>query len=305
MRNSVQAPAAVVMVRPHHFCSNPQTMRDNAYQTRDSHHDAKQQAYAEVTAAASQLERHGVLVHLFEDEQQITPDSVFPNNWFSTHADGRVVIYPMFVENRRLEVRPDIIEQLKAQYQVTEVVDYSGLVQQQLFLEGTGSLVIDHINRLAFAAVSKRTSPALVSTVCQQLNLKPVIFNAFDQQGVAVYHTNVMMCVASQFVLICLQMVPEPERTELLAYFRQSGREVIDLSYQQIQSFCANAIELTGSHGPLLVLSETACNAFTAKQIQRMEQSVTLVPIQVPTIESAGGSARCMIAGIHLPPALA
>lgn len=301
MRNSVQAPSAVVMVRPHHFCSNPQTMRDNAYQTSSNDRDAKQQAYAEVSAAVRQLERHGVLVHLFEDEQQATPDSVFPNNWFSTHADGRVVIYPMFAENRRLEVRPDIIELLKAQYQVAEVVDYSGYVQQQQFLEGTGSLVIDHPNRLAFAAVSKRTNPALVRQLCQQLQLTPVIFNAFDQQGIAVYHTNVMMCVASHFVLICLQMVPEPERTELLAYFQQSGREVIDLSYQQIQSFCANAIELTGSHGPLLALSETACNAFTAKQIQRIEQSVSLVPVQVPTIEAAGGSARCMIAGIHLP----
>ncbi|MCH8537607.1 MAG: amidinotransferase [Alkalimonas sp.] len=301
MHKTVQAPAAVVMVRPHHFCSNPQTMLDNTYQTSCQDSDTKQRAYGEVSAAARQLSKYGVAVHLFDDEHQATPDSVFPNNWFSTHADGQLIIYPMFAQNRRLEYRQDIIALLQTQYQVSEVIDYSGLVQQELFLEGTGSLVIDHHQRLAFAAVSKRTSPALVTRVCRQLQLTPVIFNAYDQQGVAVYHTNVMMCVASHFVLICLQMVPEPQRTELLACFKRSGHQVIDLSYQQIQHYCANAIELTGKDGPLLVLSETASNALSAEQRQIMEQTVTLLPIKVPTIESAGGSVRCMIAGIHLP----
>lgn len=308
MLNLAQAPSAVVMIRPHHFCSNPQTMLDNAYQTdlaQPGEHAAAQQdiakrAYQEVTVAAQTLAAHGVRVHLFEDQSGVTPDSVFPNNWFSTHATGEIVIYPMYAENRRLEYRADIIEFLQREYQVSAVKNYAYLAEQGLFLEGTGSLVIDHPHRLAYAVLSKRTDAALVSEICQQLALEPVLFQAFDLAGVAVYHSNVMMCITSHFVLISLQMVPAGQRPLLLAHFARTGHQLIELTPQQISHFCGNALELTGDNGSLLALSETALQALTPAQIQQISAFMPLVPLAVPTIESAGGSVRCMLAGIHL-----
>jgi len=311
LNRPAQAPSAVVMIRPHHFCSNPQTMPDNAYQTDNAaspgnSNTAEQAiaalAYQEVSHVAQQLTAHGVKVHLFEDESTSTPDSVFPNNWFSTHADGQIVIYPMYAPNRRLEYRADIIEFLQREYQVQAVHNYAYLAEQGLFVEGTGSLVIDHVHQLAYAVLSKRTDATLVPEICQQLKLTPVLFQAFDEQGLAVYHTNVMMCVASRFVLISLEMVPDAQRAVLLAHFAQSGQQVINLTAAQIRHFCGNALELTGSKGSLLALSQTAYQALSTQQITQISQFTTLLPLAVPTIESAGGSVRCMLAGIHLQP---
>ncbi|MBE0361828.1 citrulline utilization hydrolase CtlX [Pseudoalteromonas aliena] len=295
-----QAPSAVVMVRPHHFTSNPQTMLDNAFQSECLAPNQSEQAYSEVTNAVKLLKNEGVKVHLFEDEQTQTPDSVFPNNWFSTHQSGELIIYPMFVENRRLEYRKDIIDFLTDHYKVTVVTDYAHLVKENSFLEGTGSLVLDHQHKLAYAAKSKRTTQSVVNTVCNFLALKPVIFNAYDEQGTAVYHTNVLMCVATEFVMVGLNMVPSEERKALVTHFLQSHHEVIDLSLDQINQFCGNAIELQGNNGRILALSQTAFNALTTAQIAAIQKTAKLVPLPIPTIESAGGSVRCMIAGVHL-----
>lgn len=295
-----QAPSAVVMVRPHHFTSNPQTMLDNAFQSECLAPNQSEQAYSEVTNAVKLLKNEGVKVHLFEDEQTQTPDSVFPNNWFSTHQSGELIIYPMFVENRRLEYRKDIIDFLTDHYKVTVVTDYAHLAKENSFLEGTGSLVLDHQHKLAYAAKSKRTTQSVVNTVCNFLALKPVIFNAYDEQGTAVYHTNVLMCVATEFVMVGLNMVPSEERKALVTHFLQSHHEVIDLSLDQINQFCGNAIELQGNNGRILALSQTAFNALTTAQIAAIQKTAKLVPLPIPTIESAGGSVRCMIAGVHL-----
>lgn len=295
-----QAPKAVVMVRPHHFSSNPQTMLDNAFQRVCLSKNQALQAYNEVTNAAELLKKHGISLHLFEDEQTQTPDSVFPNNWFSTHASGELIIYPMFVENRRLEYRKDIIDFLTMHYKVSAVTDYAHLANQGVFLEGTGSMVLDHQSKLAFAVESKRTTPSLVDQVCKLLSLNSVVFDAFDEKGTPVYHTNVLMCIATKFVMIGLELVPEHQRETLLAYFSQSKLDVVDLSIEQINQFCGNAIELQGSDGRILALSQTAYNALTAEQIKTIEKTAKLVSLPVPTIESAGGSVRCMIAGVHL-----
>ena len=300
MKQVYQAPKAVVMVRPHHFVSNPETMHDNTFQTYCKLLDQERNAFNEVTDAVRILREEGIEVHLFEDEQKNTPDSVFPNNWFSTHSNGELVVYPMYVENRRLEYRKDIVDFLTNNYKVSSLTDYSFLAKENAFLEGTGSLVIDHIHNFAYAVESKRTSSSLVDTVCKQLKLKPVIFNAQDMQGRDVYHTNVLMCVATEFVMICLDMVPENQRKLLTSYFLQSHLEVIDLTRDQINSFCGNAIELKGKHGKVLALSETAYNALSKRQKEQIEKTATLIPLRIPTIESAGGSVRCMIAGIHL-----
>ena len=295
-----QAPSAVVMVRPHHFTSNPQTMLDNAFQSECLAQNQSEQAFKEVTNAVQILKNEGVTVHLFEDEQTHTPDSVFPNNWFSTHQSGQLIIYPMFVENRRLEYRKDIIDFLTDHYKVSSVTDYSFLSKENSFLEGTGSLVIDHQNKLAYAVESKRTTKSVVNTICEQLKLSPIVFNAYDEQGTAVYHTNVLMCIATKFVMISLNMVPIEQRAQLAKHFLKSHHQVIDLTLEQINNFCGNAIELQGKNGRILALSQTAFNALTPAQITVIQKTAKLVPLPIPTIESAGGSVRCMIAGVHL-----
>ena len=300
MSHIKQAPTAVVMVRPHHFTSNPQTMLDNTFQSTCNLQNQSLLAFDEVTNAVKLLQNEGVTVHLFEDEHTHTPDSVFPNNWFSTHQSGELVMYPMYAENRRLEYRKDIIDFLTNHYKVLSVTDYSFLAKENAFLEGTGSLVIDHPHKLAYAVESKRTTKAVVNTVCEQLKLKPVVFNAYDEQGIAVYHTNVLMCVATEFAMISLNMVPKSQHKQLTSYFIQSHLEVINLTSEQINSFCGNAIELQGTNSRILALSQTAFNALTTEQKAAIQKTAKLVPLPIPTIESAGGSVRCMIAGIHL-----
>ncbi|OHU90199.1 MULTISPECIES: citrulline utilization hydrolase CtlX [Pseudoalteromonas] len=295
-----QTPNAVVMVRPHHFVSNPQTMQDNAYQViADSQH-VSQHAYQEVTNVAQTLSDAGVTVHLFEDKTKLTPDSVFPNNWFSTHADGQLVIYPMYAPNRRMERRLDVIELFHKRYQVESVTDLSRLAESELFLEGTGSMVMDHLHKVVYAVESKRTCAKLVAQVCKQIGYEPVVFNAYDAQGVAVYHTNVLMCVASEFVMICLDMVPKEQRAALEQRFAQQNKVVIALTPEQIAQFCGNALELQGRDGRLLALSQTAYAALTHEQKAMIERSAKLLPMAIPTLESAGGSIRCMLGGVHL-----
>lgn len=300
-----QAPAAVVMVRPHHFTPNPQTAADNAFQRMDAERAASEvarQAYAEVTQAARTLEQHGVRVHLFEDEQPgRTPDAVFPNNWFSTHAGGHVALYPMYSPNRRLERRSDVIEMLKAHYRVQDVIDYSGLEPDGLFLEGTGAMVLDHIARVAYTARSNRANPIALERFATHFNYEPLAFDAVDAQGRAVYHTNVLMCVATEFALVGLDLISDAaRRTHVQQRLEETGREVIALSAAQIGEFAGNALELSNGRERLLALSRRALASLSADQVQCIERSARLVPLDVPTIELAGGSVRCMLAGIHL-----
>ena len=296
---SVQSPAAVVMVRPHHFTVNAETATDNAFQA-DRPADATA-AFDEITRAAATLNDNCIRVHLFEDEGIRTPDSVFPNNWFSTHAGGHVAIYPMKPENRRLERRADVIEMLKRDYRVQDIIDYSGLEADGLFLEGTGAMVLDHIDRVAYAVESHRTSPIALERFCTHFNYEPMAFAAADEHGVAVYHTNVLMCIGTDHALIGLDMITDlARRAEIVQRLEQSGREVVALSNAQIAAFAGNAIELQGSSGRILALSTTAHAALSDPQKTVIEQSARLVPLDIPTIEMAGGSVRCTIAGIHL-----
>lgn len=305
-RRSVQAPASVVMIRPHHFRVNPETAADNSFQSTDTHLDASAvatQAYQEITAAAAQLEAAGVAVHLFEDESDETPDSVFPNNWFSTHAGGHVALYPMSSPARRRERRTDVVEMLKTRYRVQDIVDYSGLEPDGLFLEGTGAMVLDHIDRVAYAVNSNRTNPIALERFCTHFNYEPMVFDASDTNGVPIYHTNVLMCIATEFVLIGLEMLGDAERRqEIVDRFESSGREVIALSNTQIAAFAGNAMELQAGDKRVLALSRTARRALTKHQVTRIESSATLLDLDIGTVELAGGSVRCTLAGVHLLP---
>ena len=303
---SVQAPSAVVLVRPHRFAPNPDTAADNAFQALDPTRDEQQiarDAYAEATAVAAALNDAGVRVHIFEDESANYPDSVFPNNWFSAHAGGRVALYPMYSPSRRGERRADIIEMLKRDYRVQDVIDYSGLEYDDIFLEGTGAMVLDAVNRVAYVANSLRANPLALERFCTAFGYEPMAFDAVDSAGVPVYHTNVILCIATDFVLFGEQMiVDDKRRREVVERLAGDERPVIALSHEQIAHFAGNAIELHTRNGRILAMSRRAEASLRSDQRQVIEQSARILPLDIPTIELAGGSVRCMLAGIHLDP---
>lgn len=306
----IQAPKAVVMVRPWRFHSNPETADDNAFQKTNSNHDIDtiaNQARSEFDNVVQTLGINGVTVHDFDDYgEKETPDSVFPNNWFSTHVGGRVAIYPMYSKNRRRERRIDIIEMLKSKYRVQDVVDYSGLEWDDCFLEGTGAMVLDNVNRIAYTAKSNRSDEVILERFCTQFGYEPMAFDTADENGVPTYHTNVIMCVASEYVIICLAMIKDDKRRQQVKNrILDTGKEIIDISFDQVNNFAGNALELTGkdSNGKnqsILAMSQCAYEAFSDEQKAQIEQYSKIVPMAIPTIELAGGSIRCMLAGVHL-----
>lgn len=300
-----QAPPAGVMIRPHRFNSNPETAADNAFQFVPSHLNAEMvaaQARAEFDAAVDALRGQGVKIHVFEDYgEHETPDSVFPNNWFSTHHGGRVAIYPMYSPSRRRERRADVIEMLKSDYRVQEIVDYSGLENDRLYLEGTGAMVFDHLERMAYVSRSNRADPIILERFCTTFGYEPMAFDTSDHAGRPIYHTNVIMSIATEYALICLDVISdEARRAEIAARLENSGRTVINLSREQIGEFAGNALEMTGQNHRVLAISERAAAALTCEQTAVIERSARLLPLRIPTIELAGGSVRCMIAGVHL-----
>lgn len=303
---SAQAPRDVVMVRPHRFAPNPETIADNLFQPRTPVTPTAalaEAAYREVTAMVETLTAAGIRVHLFEDEEPGRPDSVFPNNWFTTHPDGRVALYPMYSPNRRTERRRDVIDALRGTFRITGVHDYSVLEDDELYLEGTGSMVLDHDHRVAYVARSFRSHDRAVAMVCQDLGYRPVLFSTVDGRGAPIYHTNVMMAVGSKVALVALESIPDPgERHAVAASLATTGHTVVELASHQLDEFAGNTIELTGAAGPVLVLSARAHASLTPGQLAVLRTHVDLLPIEVPTIELAGGSVRCMIAGIHLAP---
>lgn len=305
-RNLLQAPEAVVMIRPHAFQSNPETLADNAFQRSSSEAPAAvaARAQAEFDTAVATLQAHGLTVHVFEDDgSRDTPDSVFPNNWFSTHIGGHVAIYPMHAPNRRRERRADVIDLLKAQYRVQDVIDYSGLEQDGLALEGTGAMVLDHVGRIAYTVRSNRADPVALERFCTHFGYEPMAFEAHSADGREVYHTNVLMCVGTELALVGLDMVVDAaRRAEIAARLAEGGREVIALSEAEIAGFAGNAIELSGSNGRFLALSQCAHDSLSPENRVRIAAILPMVPLSIPTIELAGGSVRCMIAGIHLTP---
>ena len=301
----IQAPGAVVMIRPHRFHPNPETASDNAFQRTDGDLSPKEiakAAYDEVTNVAACLEEEGVQVHIFEDRgEKETPDSVFPNNWFSTHPGGHVAIFPMYNPSRRRERRYDIIEMLKAEYRVQDVIDYSCLEYDHLFLEGTGAMVLDHIARVAYTARSNRADPIPLERFCTHFNFEPMAFATADEHGGSIYHTNVMMCIATDFAMVGFDIISDPDRRdEIRARLAEMGRRVIALDNHQINEFAGNAIELSAGDGRILAISARAADSLTRQQKDYIEESARIVELSVPTIELAGGSIRCMLAGIHL-----
>ena len=307
---SAQAPSAVILIRAERFIPNPATAADNAFQ-RDvpvgqSEDATSTNALAEMDAVAQALRDVGVRVHVFEDEDHTRPDSVFPNNWLSTHAGGNVAVYPMYASNRRHERRADVLEMLKSEYRVQTIIDYSGLEPDGIFLEGTGAMVLDHVSRVAYTAVSHRADTHVLERFCTDFNYEPMAFDAVDSEGVPVYHTNVIACIGTDVALIALGMIPDRQRREQVRErLTVNGRQVVELTEEQIREFAGNAVELCGRTPEgrrryVMAMSARARRSLRPDQVAAIEESCEIVAVEIPTIELAGGSVRCMIAGVHL-----
>lgn len=303
-----QSTNAVLMIRPHRFYPNPETAADNSFQKAAPDESADSMSAAarrEFDSAVETLRSAGVIVHVVDDTATPDkPDAVFPNNWMSTHHDGHVVLYPMFSELRRRERRRDVVDELRRSYRVTDVIDYSQYETKEQCLEGTGSLVLDHVNKVAYVSLSNRSHPEPLRHFCRDFGYEPVTFTAADERSRPVYHTNVVMCVGSEFALIALEMIADEQtRDAVRTRLKETGKEIVELTRDQIANYAGNAIELHDRAGDkLLVLSARAVPAFTAAQRETVKHYARLVPLDLPTIELAGGSARCMLATIHLPP---
>ena len=295
------------MIRPGQFYPNPETAADNAFQrnTRCDSDTLTLAARKEFDVAVQTLRAAGVNGHVFEDTvEPEKPDAVFPNNWISTHHDGRIALFPMYSALRRRERRQDIIEELRKHYRVTEVIDYSAFENEGCSLEGTGSLVLDHVNKIAYVSLSNRSNSKVIRRFADDFSYEPVTFTSIGPNGQPIYHTNVLMCVGTHFAMVGLEMIrTKAERQQVRARLEKAGKEIVELSADQIANFAGNAIELHNKRGEkLLVLSSRACRALTEEQHERLGRYARLVALELPTIELGGGSARCMIATIHVPP---
>ena len=285
---------SVLMVRPHGFRSNSETAADNAFQAKEIDEDLsaiQSRAGQEFEGVAKALIDSGIGVVAIEGHPD-HPDDIFPNNWFSTFEDGSLILYPMKAVSRRTERRPEFIDLLLARY--PQLVDLSGWEDRHEFLEGTGSLVLDHDNRIAFAARSERTYEALVRNWCADFEFEPVIFDTMGPGGKPVYHTNVMLSLGSGYAIVCTECIEQP--THVLSALLATGRDIIEITKGQMSNFCANALEVEGE-GKLLVVSETAKSAFSHSQLEVLQRHVKLLACRIPTIEKyGGGGIRCMLA---------
>jgi hypothetical protein len=305
----LQSAADVLMIRPVRFAGNPQTSASNRFQLTSPGAPDEVQAAAlrEFEAMVRSLRETGVNVHVFEDTPDPhTPDSIFPNNWVSFHADGTIVLYPMLAENRRLERRSELLNELSARrgFRVAQLIDLTQYEQQGKFLEGTGSLVLDRAGRVAYACISPRTDLDVLGDFAQRLDYEIVAFEAFDAAGAPIYHTNVLMCIGARFAAICSACIREDERAAVVDALRTTGHEIVDLSMEQLAAFAGNMLELrTPASGTVIAMSARAYDALTAQQRSVLEAcGGPIVATPIPTIEThGGGSVRCMLAEIHLP----
>ena len=304
-----QLASTVLMIRPARFESNPMTAESNRFQGRNplSPEEQHKIALQEFDALAGALRDAGITVVVADDTPEPhTPDSIFPNNWVSFHADGRVVLYPMEAPNRRTERRPDIIEMLDTEmgFQVRDVIDLSVHEKNGHYLEGTGSMVLDRTNRIAYACLSSRTQLDPLGDFAQRMDYDVVAFDAFDRNGERIYHTNVLMNVGESVAVICAESISdEAQREAVLAQLKVTGHQVVKLSYDQLDAFAGNMLELRREDGVrVIAMSSQAWNSLNEDQRDILLANGEVVHVPIENIESsAGGSVRCMLAEIHLP----
>ncbi|MFW0718363.1 citrulline utilization hydrolase CtlX [Pedobacter sp. N23S346] len=295
----------LLMIRPVDFKFNEQTAANNKFQFASTESDIQAQALKEFDGFVELLRKNDVDVTVIDDTlQPETPDSIFPNNWVSFHDDGSIYLYPMFSENRRLERRKDILEGLKEKFEVNHVSDLSFYEMQYAFLEGTGSMVLDRVNKIAYACLSVRTDQEVLDNFCMLTGYESVSFQAVDDTNFPIYHTNVMMCIGDLFAVICLDSIRnEEEKLAVMLRLTNSGKTIIEITLDQMNHFAGNMLQVANQNGEsLLVMSEQAYLSLTEEQVATLEHFSRIIYAPIYTIEkNGGGSARCMLAEIHLP----
>jgi hypothetical protein len=307
-----QTTNTILMVRPTSFRANEQTAVNNHYQkqvTDLSQKELELQAQNEFDVFVEKLRGVGVNVIVFKSQDGLdTPDSHFPNNWVSFHEDGTVGLYPMFAENRRLERREAVITLLESNgFNIENIVDYTSAEEEDLFLEGTGSLLLDRANRKAYCALSQRADEDLFIEFCEDFEFTPVVFTSnqtVDNARTPIYHTNVMMCLGETFSVICLDSIDDKkERKNVVKHLKEDGKEIIAISEAQVGQFAGNMLQVKGEDDKrYLVMSQSAYDCLTKDQLNKLEKHTAILSSSLSTIEACGGgSARCMMAEVFLP----
>jgi hypothetical protein len=295
------------MIRPVSFVYNEETAVNNAFQSASEETTAnvQQKALQEFDDFVALLRSNGVDVTVVEDTPvPHTPDSIFPNNWVSFHSNGTVLLYPMFAVNRRAERKPHVLDKIKQQFAITEMIDLSGFESENIFLEGTGSMVLDRDNRIVYACLSPRTDEKVLNEFCRRMQYSAVLFEATDGNGQAIYHTNVMMCVADRYIVICLESIASPEEQQRVTdAIARTGKTIIPITLKQMNHFAGNMLQVENNKGEkLLVMSTQAFESLTEDQVNTLSSFNRILHSPLTTIESnGGGSARCMMAEVHLP----
>ena len=300
----------VLMVRPVRFRMNEQTVVNNYFQEEMDlkNEEINRQAQQEFDTFVEKLRAVGVKVIVVDDVyEQNTPDSVFPNNWITFHQNGDIAIYPMFAENRRRERREDILDKVEAEgFDIENVYDYTDAEKENIFLEGTGAMILDRVNRKAYCALSPRADEDLFIEFCEDFEYTPVIFKAYQQvnnEQLPIYHTNVMMALGVDFAVVCLDTITDKsERKNLLHHLKEDKKEVINITPEQMCQYAGNMLQVQGKNSTYLVMSDAAYNALTPQQIQTIEKHTQILHSNLETIETCGGgSARCMMAEVFNP----
>ncbi len=304
---SKQYTSNLMMVRPASFQFNYETAVSNAFQksldglTED---EIKQNAIEEFDAYVAKLRANNINVIVIQDTKTpAKPDAIFPNNWISMHENGNVFLFPMNTENRRLEVRPEIIDELRTSFTINNVNDLTAAVNNNIFLEGTGSIIFDHLHEIAYACLSPRTDKNLFINYCKTIGYEAVHFTSADENDNLVYHTNVMLTIGDTFAVICLESIKDKnEQTYVKEKLANTGHEIIDITFEQMNAFAGNMLQVQNKDGKtFLVMSETSFKSLTDEQIAQIENHTSILHVSIPTIETiGGGSARCMLAEIYL-----
>ena len=294
---------SILMIEPCNFGFNEETAANNFFQQQKSVVSPQENALKEFHDFVSILRSQDIAVLTVRDTlSPTTPDSIFPNNWISFHDGGRIVLYPMFAKNRRAERKQTVLDAVGKHIDVKEKIDLTDFEASGKFLEGTGSMVLDRQNHLAYACLSPRTDAEVFAVFCNKMGYQPVVFHAQDQQGNEIYHTNVLMCIADKYVVICLEAIrDEEERGSLRQLFNKTGKEIIDISYHQMNHFCGNMLQVKNRKGDqYLVMSTQAYNALSLEQRDRLSSFNPILHSKIDTIETlGGGSARCMMAEVY------
>jgi hypothetical protein len=282
---------------------NTETAVNNSFQVKSDTENLTEKAVMEFDAFVSALQTAGIQVTVVEDSANPhTPDAIFPNNWISFHEEGIYCLYPMFAANRRKERKKEVIDLIRKKFHYHQLIDFTGYEAENRFLEGTGSMVLDRDQRIAYACLSPRTDAGVLQDFCKKLNYRPVIFHSTDQHGLPIYHTNVMMCVADRYVVICLDSIPDPEeKKSVTEVILASGKEIIPINTTQMNQFAGNMLQLENTSGEkILVMSSAAWHSLQAEEKKKLSGYNRILHASLQLIESnGGGSARCMIAELH------